>query len=256
MSSILNSISSGDLQVQHVPEEKPIKEDSIIQLLKTSEIEFPDKLEKEPSKPEFEIIQKLEPPETEQIEIEHLLQQTETINESDNFNTGFGDDKDLHFDDKCKPKELKTPLYKENYLQEFSSEEDKASARHALGLYNKDDVIMLSLLTTEDALPNKTELQEASIKQLRLGDRFFAPATLTNAVYDTSGTTLDKHLKYINNLISEQQTSLNQIINVSNLKNITSLGDMKLFLDGFTNNENLFNIINEINTETLRFSDI
>ena len=40
MSSILNSISSGDLQVQHVPKEKPVKEDSIIELLQNSEIEF------------------------------------------------------------------------------------------------------------------------------------------------------------------------------------------------------------------------
>ena len=40
MSSILNSISSGELQVQHVPEVKPVKEDSVIDLLKDVEIEF------------------------------------------------------------------------------------------------------------------------------------------------------------------------------------------------------------------------
>ena len=40
MISILNSISSGDLQVQQVPGEIPVKEDSIIELLQSSEIEF------------------------------------------------------------------------------------------------------------------------------------------------------------------------------------------------------------------------
>ena len=58
MSSILNSISMGELQVQNVPEVTPIKEDSIIDLLQSSEIEF-------------DTCPKLE-------------------NRLDNFNTGFG----------------------------------------------------------------------------------------------------------------------------------------------------------------------
>lgn len=253
MSSILNSISSGDLQVQHVPEEKPVKKDSIIELLKTSEIEFPDKLEKEPPKPEFEIIQKVEPPETEQIEIEHLLQQTETINESDNFNTGFGDDKDLHFDDKCKPKELKTPLYKENYLQEFNTEEEKASARHALGLYNKEDIVALSMLTAEDQIPSRQELLNATIKQLRKGDNFFAPVTLFNAVFDTSGNTLNSRLKNIDSEILEQKRELAKILQTTSEKNISSLGDVQIFLKGFNNGETLKTILDNREKEFLKF---
>lgn len=58
MSSILNSISSGDLQVQQVPGEIPVKEDSIVELLQSSEIEFD-------TCPKFE-------------------------DKLDNFNTGFG----------------------------------------------------------------------------------------------------------------------------------------------------------------------
>ena len=40
MNSILNSISSGDLQVQQSPRDIPIKQDSIINLFQNSEIEF------------------------------------------------------------------------------------------------------------------------------------------------------------------------------------------------------------------------
>ena len=38
MSSILKSILSGDLQVQQVPGDIPVKDDSIIDLLQNSEI--------------------------------------------------------------------------------------------------------------------------------------------------------------------------------------------------------------------------
>ena len=95
MSSILNSISSGDLQVQQVPGEIPVKEDSIIDLLQNSEIEFNTC----PSLP----------------------------NKLDGMNTGFGEGQELHYDIPCKKPELKTPLYKDNYLAEFVTEEEKAA---------------------------------------------------------------------------------------------------------------------------------
>jgi hypothetical protein len=38
-------------------------------------------------------------------------------------------------------------------LSEFKTEEEKAAARHALGIYNKGDVVAMSLLTAEDGLP-------------------------------------------------------------------------------------------------------
>jgi hypothetical protein len=65
--------------VQETPREKPVKEDSIIELLQNSEIEF-------------ETCPKLE---------EKL----------DDFNTGFGENNDLHFETKCKLPDLKVPLY-------------------------------------------------------------------------------------------------------------------------------------------------
>ena len=84
----------------------------------------------------------------------------------DDFNTGFGAEQDLHYETKCPIHKLKTPLYKENYLSEFLTEEEKADARHALGLYNKDDVVALSLLTTKDVLPSSDEWSNAIIKQM------------------------------------------------------------------------------------------
>ena len=40
MSSILNSISAGELEVHQAPQVKPVKEDSIIDLIQDVEIEF------------------------------------------------------------------------------------------------------------------------------------------------------------------------------------------------------------------------
>ena len=65
--------------MQETPREKPVKEDSIIELLQNSEIEF-------------ETCPKLE-------------------NKLDDLNTGFGENQDLHFETKCKSPELKVPLY-------------------------------------------------------------------------------------------------------------------------------------------------
>lgn len=221
MSSILNSISSGDLQVQQVPKEKPVKEDSIIELLQNSEIEF-------------ETCPKLE-------------------DKLENINTGFGENNDLHFEDRCKKPELKVPLYQENYLSEFKTEEEKAAARHALGLYNKGDVVAMSLLTAEDNLPASQDWIDATIKQLRKGDKFFTPITQFKAVYDSTGTTLDVKFNDIQALIIQQQKELVKITEVSGKKEITSLGDVRVFLQGFNNGDNLHNTLDNMNQEMLRF---
>lgn len=221
MSSILNSISSGDLQVQHVPKEKPVKEDSIIELLQSSEIEFE-------TCPKFE---------------DNLL----------DISTGFGENNDLYYETKCKLPELKTPLYQENYLSEFKTEEEKAAARHALGLYNKGDVVAMSLLTAEDNLPSTQEWSEATIKQLRKGDQFFTPITSFKAVYDSSGVTLDVKLNEFNSLLIQQQKEIVKINEVSSGQVIDSLGDVKLFLQGFNNGDNLYNTLENMNQEMLRF---
>ena len=221
MSSILNSISSGDLQVQQVPKEKPVKEDSIIDLLQNSEIEF-------------ETCPKLE-------------------DKLDNINTGFGENNDLHFEDKCKKPTLKVPLYQQNYLSEFVTEEEKAAARHSLGLYNKGDIVAMSLLTAEDNLPSTSDWSNFTIKQLRKGDKFFTPITSFNAVYDLQGKTLDVHLNEINQIIIEQQKEIVKITSQSGGDIISSLGDVNLFLQGFNNSDNLHNILDDMNQEMLRF---
>lgn len=221
MNSILNSISSGNLQVQELPREVPVKEDSIIELLQSSEIEF-------------ETCSKLE-------------------NSLEGFNTGFGENNDLHYKDPCQKPALKTPLYQENFLREFITEEDKAAARHALGLYNKGDIVAMSLLTAEDSLPTEQERNNSTIKQLRKGDKFFNPVTSIHAIYDSKGVTLDVKLKELNSLIVEQQKELVKINQPSNLQTISSLGDVKIFLQGFNNGDNLHAMIDKINQEMLRF---
>ena len=268
MNSILNSISSGELQVQQVPEVKPVKEDSIIDLLQNSEIEF--ELQQNPLKElkpvfeeiiDFKILQK--PVEKKVLidSVDDLLQNSEIelnicpeiIDDLQNINTGFGKNNDLHFEDKCKPPELKTPLYLENYFKEFVTEEEKAAARHALGLYNKDDIVAMSLLTAEDSLPSQTDLLNASIKQLRKGDTFFTPFTLFNSVYNHEGITLSEIVKNLNSSIADQQKEISKINQISNSDVISSLGDVKLFLQGFNNNNNLNNILNDINKDMIKF---
>lgn len=223
MSSILNSISSGDLQVLTAPREIPVKEDSIINLLQNSEIEF-----------------------TTCPKIEDTLL---------NMNTGFGENNDLHYETPCKKPELKTPLYLENYLREFDTEEEKAAVRHALGLYNKGDIVAMSLLTAEDTLPTQNDWDFATIKQLRKGDKFFTPITQFNAVFDSSGKTLETKLHEFNSTIIDHQKELMKITQVSNYEQITSLGDVNLFLQGFKNGDTLQNELDEIKQEMLRFEE-
>ena len=222
MSSILNSISSGDFQVLHTPRETPVKKDSIIELLQNSEIEF-------------ETCPKLE------------------NNNLNNFNTGFGGCNDLHYEIPCKVPKLKTPLYQENFLKEFVTEEEKAAARHALGLYNKGDVVAMSLLTAEDKTPSKLDLVDASIKQLQKGAQFFTPITTVHAVYDSQGITLDVTLNTLQTSVIEHQKQLNQILQVSTSGEISSLGDVKVFLQGFNNGDSLYETLDEMNQEMVRF---
>lgn len=220
MSSILNSISSGALRAQDVPGDTP-KNDSIIDILKNSEIEFN-------TCPTFK-------------------------NNVNSFNTGFGDNGDLHFKTPCSKPKLSTPLYRENYLHEFETEEEKAQARRALGLYNKGDVVAMSLLTAEDTNPTKLNWEEIPFKELRKGDKTFAPVTSFSAVFDSSGVSLTTRFKDIQTTIKEHQKAITDITKISNSKQITSLGDVKLFLEGFNNGDNLKEQLDTINQDMLRF---
>lgn len=204
-----------------MPRDNPVKEDSIINLLQNAE-----------------------------IELNTCPKLADTVV---SFNTGFGENQDLHYEDSCKKLTLKVPLYQENYLSEFVTEEEKAAARHALGLYNKEDVVMMSLLTAEDYLPSSQDWSNATIKQLRKGDRFFTPVTSTTAVYDSSGTTLDTLLKNLQSSITKQQKELATLIQPTTESTITSIGDIKVFLEGFNNGDNLHEILDDMDQKMLRF---
>lgn len=270
MSSILNSISQGDLQVQHAPREKPVKEDSIIELLKNPEIEFEIyyKPEIEIHNPVLEDDVYYDPPEyDENIEnssttsISDLLENSEIElttcpkleNKLEDINTGFGENQDLHYEDPCKKPELKTPLYAQNYLSEFVTEEEKAAARHSLGLFNKEDIVAMSLLTAEDEEPSQQQWEEATTKQLRKGDKFFAPFTLFQAVYDSTGQSLQSRFDNLHAILSSQQAAIDKINERSIGKDIKSLGDIKVFLAGFNNGDNLHNTLTNMDKEMLRF---
>lgn len=271
MSSILNSISSGNLQVQQTPRDRPIKEDSIIELLQNSEIEFKilQEPKKELTKPEIEFVQDdISKYEQENYNYDgyknitqELLQSIEISLESClsketliDINTGFGENNDLRYDDPCKKPELKTPLYRENYLREFLSEEEKAAARHSLGLYNKGDVVAMSLLTAEGKSPSEQEIKNATIKQLRKGDVFFVPYTITKAVFDSDGNPIDVKINTLQQTVNTHQKQINTLLQPSNKKTITTLGDVNNFLSGFNNGDNLKKIINILDEEMLRFN--
>lgn len=173
-----------------------------------------------------------------------------------NMSTGFGEGNDLYFESKCAKRKLKTPLYQENYLKEFATEEEKAAARHALGLYNKGDIVAMSLLTAEDSLPNQDAWSNVVLKQMRKGDEFFAPVTSFNAVFDSTGISLNTRINEIQSLIINHQKQLTQITEPTNAATISSLGDVEIFLQGFTNGDNLHNTLDNMNQEMLRFEKI
>ena len=226
MSSILDSILSGNLQVLEAPKEIPIKTDSISDILQNSDIEFEN------------------------------FKNCNIINGDKNsitVNTGFGNNNELHIEDHCDSLKLNTPLYVENFLREFITEEQKAAARHALGIYNKGDVVAMSLLTAEISQPSQQQWKEATNKQLRMGDQFFTPFTKFDAVFNSEGQNLNTKFTEIQNALVNQAQEILKLKQPSNLEEITSLGDVQSFLKGFNNKDNLNNIIDDINQEMLRF---
>lgn len=174
-------------------------------------------------------------------------------NNLNNFNTGFGGNNDLHYETKCREHNTKTPLYQENYFSEFKTEEERQAARHALGLYNNTDVVLMSLLTTEDTIPSQEKWEKATIKQMQNGYEFFLPLTSFNAVYDSSGATLNSRMRELQELISDTKKDLDKLTQVSSETNISSLGDVRLFLEGFNNTETLRDTIDNIDRQMVRF---
>jgi hypothetical protein len=172
------------------------------------------------------------------------------------MNTGFGEGQELHYDIPCKKPELKTPLYKDNYLSEFVTEEEKAAVRKAIGIYTRGDVITNGLLTITEDKPSIQDIIKASTQQLKKTDTFFAPITLTKAVLGEDGKPLSEVISSIQQSIQKQKDTIDSIVEESSSKTITSLGDVKKFLQGFNNGDNLHNTLTTIDQEMLRFEKL
>ena len=262
MSSILNSISSGDLQVQEVPRDTPKKVDSIIELL-NSEVEFEvqHKCEHTEQKPEFVLEEFVEETPKVEISVEDILDnldlELETCpnlnNNLGNVNTGFGNNNDAYYETPCCKPKLQTPLYKDNFLSEFETEEEKAAARKSLGITNVEDLLEKAMVVSSLGIPSKEIINNASIQHLRKDNKLFLPVTSFNAVIDQEGVSLTSRFENITKVIQDHRNLLDTINNPSQNKSITTLGDVRKFLQGFNNGDNLHNTINTINKEMLRF---
>ena len=69
-----------------------------------------------------------------------------------------------------------------------------------------------------------------------------------SAVNDAVFSTLN-----LDSLIIQQQKEIVSITQVSNSKTISSLGDVRVFLTGFNNGDNLHDTLDGMNKEMLRF---
>lgn len=165
------------------------------------------------------------------------------------INTGFGLNNELHYT--CKNHKINLPLYKDNYFSEFVTEEEKAQARHSLGLYNKKDIVTMSMLTTESEKPQRWN--NIDLKQLKQGDELFFPYTATKAVFNETGQNLDIQLQVLNSLIKQNQIDILSIQQVTDGNDINSLGDVVRFLQNFNNTQSLQEIIDTVKQESVSF---
>lgn len=159
----------------------------------------------------------------------------------------------MYFEDKCKIPELKTPLYQENCLREFSSESEKSEARRSLGIFTRDDVMSMSLFTVEDGIPSKQQLLTATLKKLNKGGNLFLPYTSFNAVLDSSGESLTNRLQAMRDNIAKHNEEFSKLYSESNSETISSLADVRKFLSGFKNGQTLYTTIDTMDKNMLRF---
>lgn len=96
------------------------------------------------------------------------------------IDTGFGNDNTLHVE--CPKPQYKSLLYKENYLGEFETEEDKQQVRQNLEIYSKSETTQLIAKVVSgnnEVLATKEELNQA------IADLDFVDSTLkANSNYD------------------------------------------------------------------------
>ena len=162
------------------------------------------------------------------------------------IDTGFDIPSSLYYNP-CSPRPLSQPLYKENYLGEFETEEEKRIARRNLGLFDDNDVVAMSLITTDEAVTDKDILDLLEIKTINQGNTPFAPQTTATAVLVKQGNaynTLQEVLGEQSLSIKKASSRIDQLLNKSTSGTaIKTVGDINAFLSGFKNTETLRGII-------------
>lgn len=166
----------------------------------------------------------------------------------DSINTGFDLQDSLDYKP-CTPKPLQTPLYKENFLAEFETKEEKKQARHNLGIYDDWDVIEMGLINVDDSIKDKDILDELQIKIVKEGGNPIAVQTLASAVL------VKQEQKYIplQDVLGEYTKSIykaNSRIDQLLIKStegtaIKTVGDINFFLGGFKNSETLVEVLED-----------
>ena len=166
----------------------------------------------------------------------------------DSIDTGFDTQSSLDYNP-CSPRPLSQPLYKENYLGEFETEEEKRIARHNLGLFDDKDIVAMSLITTDKAVTNKDILDLLEIKAINQGNVPFAPQTTATAVLVKQGntySTLQEVLRQQSSSIERANSRIDQLLNKSTSgAAIKTVGDINAFLSGFKNTETLREIVKD-----------
>ena len=162
------------------------------------------------------------------------------------IDTGFDIQSSLDYNP-CSQRPLSQPLYKENYLGEFETEEEKRIARRNLGLFDDNDVVAMSLITTDEAVTDKDILDLLEIKTINQGNTPFAPQTTATAVLVKQGNaynTLQEVLGEQSSSIKKASSRIDQLLNKSTSGTaIKTVGDINAFLSGFKNTETLRGII-------------
>ena len=162
------------------------------------------------------------------------------------IDTGFDIQSSLDYNP-CSQRPLSQPLYKENYLGEFETEEEKRIARRNLGLFDDNDVVAMSLITTDEAITDKDILDLLKIKTINQGNIPFAPQTTATAVLVKQGNaynTLQEVLGEQSSSIKKVSSRIDQLLNKSTSGTaIKTVGDINAFLSGFKNTETLGEII-------------
>ena len=139
----------------------PQKEIKEITKLEIIELKKPQESKKEqtvitiPDKKQLEVIEK---PELNKVIIDP--KGCDSIIED--VETGFGPEQTLVVPN-CPPKkEYKLPLFKENYLNEFKEESEKALARYNLGVYSKSEIdnIVSKIIEENNNFVTKSEVEE------------------------------------------------------------------------------------------------